>query len=328
MSKRFSVLSGLSLALIAAGVAHANPYYDPSNVASDTGKTKGYELFRTIGCPAKQLLDAPCPVPAEAKMAAPAPAPAPAPVAAPKPAPVPVVVAPVDSDKDGVVDPKDKCPGTPAGRKVNADGCELDSDGDGVVDGLDKCPGTPAGRKVNADGCELDSDGDGVVDGLDKCPGTPAGRKVNADGCELDSDGDGVVDGLDQCPNTPAGDKVDNKGCTLLNTIVLKGVNFENDSAKLRNEDMPVLDDAVAILNRYPQMRIEVAGHTDNVNTDAYNQPLSERRAKSVMEHFVGKGIAADRMTAKGYGESMPIADNGNAEGRLQNRRVELKVLN
>jgi OOP family OmpA-OmpF porin len=298
MSKRFSVLSGLSLALIAAGVAHANPYYDPSNVASDTGKTKGYELFRTIGCPAKQLLDAPCPVPAEANKAAPAPAPAPAPVAAPKPAPVPVVVAPVDSDKDGVVDPKDKC------------------------------PGTPAGRKVNADGCELDSDGDGVVDGLDKCPGTPAGRKVNADGCELDSDGDGVVDGLDQCPNTPAGDKVDNKGCTLLNTIVLKGVNFENDSAKLRNEDMPVLDEAVAILNRYPQMKIEVAGHTDNVNTDAYNQPLSERRAKSVMEHFVGKGIAADRMTAKGYGESMPIADNGNAEGRLQNRRVELKVLN
>lgn len=137
------IVSVLGATLISAGAltAHAaeGVFYDPSNAASPTGKTSGAELFGTIGCPGRQLLDQPCP-------------------------------KPVDTDGDGVVDSKDKCPGTPAGRKVNADGCELDSDGDGVVDGADKCPDTPAGRKVNAEGCELDSDGDGLLDGVDKVP--------------------------------------------------------------------------------------------------------------------------------------------------------------
>ncbi|NTV94559.1 MAG: hypothetical protein HGA75_03990, partial [Thiobacillus sp.] len=128
--------TALGLALFAVGTfaAHAQgPYYDPSNVASPNKNTVGYELFRTIGCPGKQLLDPACKAPAPAPVAAPAPAPAP--VAAPAPAP-----APMDSDKDGVTDDKDKCPTTPAGRKVNAQGCELDGDNDGVVDALDKCP--------------------------------------------------------------------------------------------------------------------------------------------------------------------------------------------
>src|SRR5512133_2347519 len=120
---------------------------------------------------------------------------------------------PLDSDKDGVPDYLDKCPNTPAGVTVGKDGCPLDSDGDGVADYLDKCPNTPAGVKVNADGCPLDSDGDGVADNLDKCPGTPAGVKVGVDGCPLDSDGDGVPDYLDKCPGTPAGVMVDKDGC-------------------------------------------------------------------------------------------------------------------
>lgn len=234
----------------------------------------------------------------------------------------------LDSDGDGVVDRLDKCPGTPAGRKVNANGCELDADGDGVVDALDKCPTTPAGRKVNAQGCELDSDGDGVVDALDKCPNTPAGARVNADGCELDSDGDGVVDRLDKCPNTPAGDKVDNQGCTLLKTIVLKGVNFDFNTAQLRADASAILDDAVAILKRYPALKVEVAGHTDSNGAEAYNQRLSENRVKAVMDYFVGKGVDAAQLTAKGYGESEPVADNATADGRAQNRRVELRILN
>jgi OOP family OmpA-OmpF porin len=320
-------------------------YYDPSNAASNTGNTIGYELYRTIGCPGKQLLDPACPVPPAAK---PAPAPAPAPVA----------IAPKDSDGDGVIDDKDKCPGTvagakvdasgceldgdkdgvvdrldqcpttPAGRKVNAQGCELDGDGDGVVDALDQCPTTPPGRKVNAEGCELDGDGDGVVDGLDQCPTTPPGRKVNAEGCELDGDGDGVVDGLDQCPTTPKGDRVDSKGCTLLNTIVLKGVNFDNDSAALRADATAILNDAVATLKRYPGIKVEIAGHTDSRSDDAYNQQLSEKRAKAVMDYFVANGVPADTLSAKGYGEAQPIADNTTEDGRFQNRRVELRILN
>jgi OOP family OmpA-OmpF porin len=257
-----------------------------------------------------------------------APPPAPVVKEEPKPAPVVEPPKPVDSDGDGVTDDKDKCPNTPAGRKVNAEGCELDSDGDGVVDALDKCPNTAAGRKVNAEGCELDGDKDGVVDALDQCPTTPAGRKVNAEGCELDGDKDGIVDGLDQCPDTPAGDKVDNKGCTLLNTIVLKGVNFDNDSAVLSADAMAILDNEVGTFKRYPALKVEVAGHTDSSNSDAYNQSLSERRAKAVMEYFISKGATAEQLTAKGYGESQPVADNGTAEGRAQNRRVELRILN
>ena len=89
----------------------------------------------------------------------------------------------------------------------------LDSDKDGVPDYLDKCPDTPAGVAVDAQGCPLDSDKDGVPDYLDKCPGTPLGVKVDKVGCPLDSDGDGVPDYLDKCPDTPTGVKVDQNGC-------------------------------------------------------------------------------------------------------------------
>ena len=144
-----------------------------------------------------------CPVSA----AAPAPA-APAP-AAPAPA------GPPDSDGDGVNDLLDKCPGTPAGVKVDADGCPIDSDHDGVWDGIDKCPDTPAGATVDANGCPTDSDGDKVFDGIDRCPNTPPGTPVDATGCPLDSDKDGVPDNLDKCPNTPAGIQVDATGCPI-----------------------------------------------------------------------------------------------------------------
>ncbi len=306
------------LLLAAGGVgvqAAEGRYYDPTNAASPTGRTTGYELYRTIGCPGQGLLGTPCPEPVAAKPAA-APA---------TPAPVTPVVK--DSDGDGVPDDKDRCPGTPAGAKVDAQGCELDSDGDGVVDRLDRCPGTPAGARVDAQGCELDSDGDGVVDRLDRCPGTPPGRKVDAQGCELDSDGDGVVDALDQCPNTPRGDRVDTRGCTLTSAIQLKGVNFDNDSAVLRADARPILDEAVTTLKRYPQIRVEVAGHTDDRGADDYNLDLSQRRAQAVADYFVQMGIDAARLVPKGYGESAPVADNTTAAGRADNRRVELRIL-
>ncbi|WP_461394823.1 OmpA family protein, partial [Deferrisoma sp.] len=107
----------------------------------------------------------------------------------------------------------DRCPGTPPGTPVDANGCPRDSDGDGVADNLDRCPGTPPGTPVDANGCPRDSDGDGVADNLDRCPGTPRGTPVDANGCPRDSDGDGVADAEDECPDTPRGAPVDRKGC-------------------------------------------------------------------------------------------------------------------
>jgi OOP family OmpA-OmpF porin len=365
MHIKSSVLSSLSIALLTSGLVQAQaaetPYYNPSNAASSNGMTIGYELFKTIGCPGRGILEAPCAGPIAAKPAAPAPTPAPAaepaPKAAPAMAPAPVVRA-VDSDGDGVLDTKDRCPGTPKGAQVNAEGCELDGDNDGVVDrldncpttppgrtvdakgceldgdkdgvvdALDKCPTTPPGRTVDAQGCELDGDKDGVVDALDKCPTTPAGRSVNAQGCEPDGDGDGVIDSADQCPTTPAGDRVDSKGCSLPKVMTLQGVNFDTNKDVLRPDATAILDDAVATLKRYPGMQVEVAGHTDSANSDAYNLDLSQRRANTVMEYFVSHGIEAERLSAKGYGEAEPIADNGTSEGRFKNRRVELRSKN
>ena len=278
----------LGATLISAGVVGAQaaegPFYDPTNAASSTGKTIGYELFKTIGCPGRGLLDAPCQEP-----------------------------KPVDSDGDGVVDGKDKCPGTPAGRKVNADGCELDSDGDGVVDGKDKCPATPAGRKVNADGCELDSDGDGIVDGEDKCPTVYA---KTADGCPPPAAAVAPV-----AEPAPAPAPVP---APVPKTLKLEGVNFDYDQAVVRQQDFAVLDQAAATLKEWGEVKVEVAGHTDSRGADGYNMKLSQRRAEAVRSYMIDKGVSADRLTAKGYGESRPVADNGTEDGRFQNRRVEL----
>lgn len=120
-----------------------------------------------------------------------------------------------DSDKDGVIDNLDKCPGTPKGATVDKQGCPSDSDNDGVYDGIDQCLDTPAGARVDEKGCPLDTDGDGVIDLYDKCPETPKRTKVDEKGCPLDADGDGVFDDDDKCPNTPAGVKVDDRGCPL-----------------------------------------------------------------------------------------------------------------
>jgi outer membrane protein OmpA-like peptidoglycan-associated protein len=203
------LFSILGATLISAGAisAHAaeGVYYDPSNAASPTGKTVGHELFRTIGCPGKQLLDAPCKVPA--------PAPEQVAVAEPvaAPAPAPAYVAPVVAPQ----------------------------------------------------------------------PAAPQ-------------------------------------------KLVLEGVNFDFDKATLRQEDVSDLDKNVEALKAWGDVNIEVAGHTDSMGSDAYNMKLSQRRAEAVRNFLISRGVAADRLTAKGYGESQPVADNATEEGRFKNRRVEL----
>jgi outer membrane protein OmpA-like peptidoglycan-associated protein len=261
--------------------------------------------------------------------------------ATPAGAKVDVNGCPIDSDGDGVFDGLDTCPGTPKGATVDAKGCPRDTDGDGVLDGLDQCADTPKGATVDARGCTMDSDGDGVVDGLDQCANTPKGATVNAQGCPSDADSDGVPDGLDKCPNTAAGLKVDSDGCPievteretqLLDTgmIRLQGVNFETGKADLLPESFPILDEVGTILRKWPQLQIEVGGHTDARGTAAANQSLSEARANSVrgylLEHF--SDIKAEQLSARGYGEAKPIAPNNNQLNMAKNRRVEFVVLN
>ena len=202
-----------------------------------------------------------------------------------------------------------------------------DADGDGVADGADRCPGTPRGRVVRANGCEYDADGDGVVDGADRCPGTPSGAPVDAVGCPLDSDGDGVADYMDNCPGTPAGTRVDNRGCELQEEIHLRGVNFETNSADLTANSSARLDDATATLLKNSDLRVEVAGYTDSSGSAAYNQNLSGRRAQSVLDYLVSHGVDAGMLSARGYGESNSIASNATAAGRAENRRVTLRIL-
>ncbi|MFA5982634.1 MAG: OmpA family protein [Methylococcaceae bacterium] len=138
----------------------------------------------------------------------------------------------------------------------------------------------------------------------------------------LDSDHDGVNNCSDKCPGTISGSKVDYYGCPL--SIELKGVHFKYNSAELTENAMTILDGVAESLIAYPQTKaIEVAGHTSSEGSNAYNQKLSQRRSQSVVSYLKEKGVK-DKLYAKGYGESSPIADNSTESGREQNRRVEL----
>ncbi|MFN0151444.1 MAG: OmpA family protein [bacterium] len=248
---------------------------------------------------------------------------------------------PIDGDKDGVFDGLDECASTPAGAKVDTKGCPKDSDKDGVWDGIDMCEATPAGAKVDAKGCPSDADKDGVWDGLDQCANTPTGAKVDAKGCTVDSDGDGIVDGLDRCPNTPAGAKVDKDGCPIeisekeielldKGVITVRDIHFETAKWDILPDSYSILNEIGGILVQWPQLRIEIGGHADARGGDDYNLDLSQKRSQSVLDYLVSKfpSIGGGQFTAKGYGESVPVAPNTTIEGMARNRRVEFKVLN
>ncbi|HSO46527.1 MAG TPA: OmpA family protein [Rhizobiaceae bacterium] len=213
----FSVL-GATLMVTGVVAAHAEeaPFYNPGNTASPTGFTTGYELFRTIGCPGRELLATPCPVP-----------PPPAPVAAaPEPEPEPVVAPPA--------------------------------------------------------------------------PAAP------------------VAAAPEPAPLAPVAEPVP------VATLVLEGVNFEFDKAVIRPQYHAILDQNIVALKEWGDVDVEVAGHTCSIGTEEYNLGLSLRRAEAVRNYLVSKGVSADRLTVRGYGESRPAVSNATPEGRAQNRRVEL----
>ncbi len=265
-----------------------------------------------------------------------------------------------DSDMDGVSDNKDKCPDTPAGVAVDANGCPLDTDGDGVADYLDdcptvagltslkgcpdadgdgvadkndKCPDTPKGWKVDVNGCPLDQDKDGVADAIDKCPDTPAGAVVDKNGCPVDTDGDGLADYMDDCP-TVAGPK-ENKGCPVIEKaaevspeMTIEPVYFEYDKSNILQVEKAKIEKLVKLLKSNDNYSVDMTGNADSKGTEEYNMKLSGRRIDSVVKAITSSGVKAARISKeKSLGESNPAATNDTEEGRALNRRVEFEVI-
>lgn len=254
-----------------------------------------------------------------------------------------------DSDNDGIANKYDSCPDQPEDMDGfnDLDGCpEIDNDQDGILDGDDRCPNDPEDMDgfKDTDGCpDPDNDEDGIVDGRDQCPDEAEDLDgfQDEDGCpDPDNDGDGILDGDDNCPDTPAGAEVDEFGCAIVVSTpsptvapkpvalppadILEGVNFASGSADLLPESIDVLLELAFTLQENPTRRIEVRGHTDATGVRANNLDLSQRRAQSVRDALIDMGVAPGRITAVGYGQDFPIADNGTRGGRAMNRRVEV----
>jgi len=230
-----------------------------------------------------------------------------------------------DADNDGVKDSEDACPNTAGLAAMN--GCP-DSDGDGVADKDDMCP-NEKGTKAN-NGCP-DSDGDGVVDKDDKCP-SASGPTAN-NGCPWpDSDGDGVLDKDDKCK-----DKVgpaSNSGCpeeTVAEKLAMlseytKGILFDIDRAVIKDAVAEKLDIIYSLINPIENVIYVIEGYTDRTGTAGYNEYLSKRRAESVKEYLVKKGMTASKLETVGFGENNPLETNATAAGRAANRRVVIKL--
>lgn len=186
-----------------------------------------------------------------------------------------------------------------------------------------------------------DSDGDGFIDREDKCVQVPG---VAPDGCPplepepkpVDKDGDGFLDKDDKCveePETVNGFE-DEDGCPdeLPKEVeafsgVVKGILFATGKSDIRSKSFKILNNAVAIFKKYPSIRIEIQGHTDDRGKESYNQKLSKARAEAVREYLVAHGIDESRITSKGFGPSSPVASNKSKSGRAQNRRIEFQIV-
>jgi len=110
-------------------------------------------------------------------------------------------------------------------------------------------------------------------------------------------------------------------------TVVMNNIFFDLDSYVLGPESRTELDKVAAFLLGHPELEVEIGGHTDSTGSSGYNQTLSERRATAVVGYLTGRGVDPDKLTAKGYGDAVPVGDNATEEGRSLNRRTELKIL-
>ncbi len=248
-----------------------------------------------------------------------------------------------DNDKDGIPDAKDKCPNEPEDKDgfEDDDGCpDPDNDGDGVPDLKDQCPNLAEDSDGvdDHDGCpDGDNDKDGVPDSSDKCPNDVEDFDSfeDNDGCpDLDNDQDGIPDLKDKCPDQPETfNNVDDKdGCPdsvkkepdIPKQQLLRGINFRSGSPEMTFESHQFLEPVIKQLKQYPEVTIEVRGHSDSVGSYTKNMQLSQQRAESVRQYLISQGIEADRIRSAGFGSSSPIADNRTATGRAMNRRIEV----
>ncbi len=246
----------------------------------------------------------------------------------------------IDNDKDGIVDSLDKCPDEPEDFDgfEDEDGCpDLDNDGDRIVDSLDRCPDEPEdfdGFKDD-DGCvDSDNDNDGIVDSLDKCISEPEDKDgyQDDDGCpDIDNDQDGITDNLDKCPDS-FGLKEDN-GCPKarekvkeikMGKVILAGVAFQPKTSLIVESAYRILDQVYYSLADYPDVKVDIWSHTDSTGRESDNFSLTQRRAETVRDYLISKGVDASRLRAIGKGSREPIADNGVIPGRQLNNRIEL----
>lgn len=242
-----------------------------------------------------------------------------------------------DKDGDGVTDLKDSCP-TVAGR-IEVNGCP-DIDNDGVPDYQDSCKLAPGLKEFN--GCP-DKDGDGVPDKKDDCPTDKGPKELN--GCP-DTDGDGLIDKLDSCIDVPG--PLSNKGCpvkvkeapvdttkqvtlTAEEKKVLReafsNLEFESGTTQIKLSSLESLQELAQLLVARPTYKLLISGHTDSQGNAQVNKNLSLGRANAIKNFLISEGVAKNKLTAKGFGSSKPVASNKTEEGRARNRRVEFKII-
>lgn len=251
-----------------------------------------------------------------------------------------------DKDGDGIFDNEDQCPEQKPGDHPDPArrGCPAgDKDSDGVFDHEDQCPEQHAGDRGDPKrpGCpSLDKDGDGVVDAEDECVDVPAGPNPNPNrkGCPtLDRDQDFIPDATDACPDRAGMPDADPRknGCpgkfveVRIGRIVIKQqIFFALGKDTIQPQSFPLLKAVADTLILLPQIKkVRVEGHTDDIGPPDYNLDLSRRRAKSVMRWIVEHHVEAERLTAEGYGDTRPIADNKNLKAKTKNRRVDFIIL-
>jgi outer membrane protein OmpA-like peptidoglycan-associated protein len=239
---------------------------------------------------------------------------------------------PPDTDADGISDDVDECKDV-AG--IAPSGCP-DQDGDTLPDKIDPCPAVagplPSGCPDKE--CPVkDSDGDGLVDSIDECPSEPA-RTLS--GCVvLDQDGDGILDAEDKCPaerETKNGFD-DTDGCpdAIPEKItkfvgVIKGIEFDYNSAKIKKQSEPLLREAAGVIKSFPEIKVLITGHTDNQGERENNLRVSAERAEAVKAFLVKEGVPDAQLQTKGAGPDLPIVDNATPAGRQKNRRIEFAI--
>lgn len=252
-----------------------------------------------------------------------------------------------DRDGDTVLDADDACPSHAGVRTLEplTNGCPKDSDEDGIHDGVDACPNDKGPRLEDAkkSGCPIDTDNDKIPDGIDACPAEKgidmADPKLR--GCPEDQDGDGVKLGEDACPRErgAASPDLNQNGCPKLvrvvgdDIVLLKPIEISVSFKVLGGEIVDpaseeVLREVIDVIKQHPEfLKVEVQGHTDDTGSPKVNLEKSQSRADLVMRWLVNAGLPADKLIAKGYGHTRPIADNRQPEGRQKNRRIAFAVI-